>query len=242
MEQDSNPGGIVIGVFGKLPGTEPIKTRLRARLSQDEIERFYLASLADTLETVSRVVEHPVLFLSGAPTDDEHAGGRLLAAGLDPDVWRRVRIEPQIGVDLSARLANAFGMLGRERGAPNGVLIVGSDSPSLGPERLVQALAALRDADLVLGPATDGGYWAIGLRDDPAGLLDDVPWSTDRVLETTRARAGARGMRVELLETWSDVDVPADLEVLAQQITALRARGDAATARHTAVVLSTLGI
>jgi rSAM/selenodomain-associated transferase 1 len=242
MKQDSNPGGIVLGVFGKLPGAEPVKTRLRSRLSQWDVERFYLASLADTLETAGRVVGHPVLFLPDAAGGVDRAGPLLLDAGLDPSVWRRVRRAPQLGDGLGPRLENAFSLLLEGRAAAKGALIVGSDSPSLPSEMLFRAFETLAGADLVLGPAIDGGYYAIGLHAYPAGLLDGIPWSTEHVLESTRARAQAFGMRVALLETWTDVDRPEDLEVLASQIAARRGSGDPLTARHTAAVLASLAI
>jgi rSAM/selenodomain-associated transferase 1 len=239
MEQDSNPGGIVRGVFGKLPGAESVKSRLQTRLSRTEAEHFYMASLVDTLETASRVLDHPVLFLPESRDVRLGAKDALFAAGLRAETWDRLAVKRQEGEDLGERLERALDFLIAEYG---GGLIIGSDSPSLNAGILRRGLALLARADLVLGPARDGGYYALGLRQRRPHLLQGIPWSTNRVFAETRGRAEALGLQVALLEPWMDVDRPEDLEALAHQIVALRAAGDAVTARHTARVLAELGI
>jgi hypothetical protein len=74
------------------------------------------------------------------------------------------------------------------------------------------AFAALRRKDVVLGPATDGGYWLIGLRRPAPALFSDIPWSTDSVIEQTRDRARSLGLSVHSLEPLPDVDRPEDLQ------------------------------
>ncbi|UCE02931.1 MAG: DUF2064 domain-containing protein, partial [Candidatus Latescibacterota bacterium] len=95
--------------------------------------------------------------------------------------------------------------------------------------------------DLVLGPTSDGGFWGIGLRRPRSGLLRDVAWSSDQTLRDTLERARGECLRVELLHSWTDVDDPEDLEVLATQIEQLRAKGNVHTARHTERALRALG-
>jgi len=105
-----------------------------------------------------------------------------------------------------------------------------------------RGLEALITADVVLGPAADGGYWSIGVRTPVPGLLDGIPWSAADTFAATRARAVGLGLQVAVLDAWTDVDRPEDLDVLAQQIAVLRATGDTATARHSERVLRALGI
>jgi len=102
-------------------------------------------------------------------------------------------------------------------------------------------LAAAPTFGMVLGPTADGGYWAIGLHKPVPGLLRDVAWSTSSTLDDTRRRAAAYDLRVELLDPWTDVDEPRDLQTLAQQIADLRRAGDASTARHSEAFLRQLG-
>jgi hypothetical protein len=95
--------------------------------------------------------------------------------------------------------------------------VIGSDLPDL-PARVVRdAVSALNGAQrrVVLGPATDGGYYLIGLNGAHPLLFRDIHWSTDRVLAQTCAAAKADGLDVRLLDPWADVDSAADLERLA---------------------------
>ncbi|MFQ5600056.1 MAG: DUF2064 domain-containing protein [Candidatus Krumholzibacteriia bacterium] len=262
----------MLGIFAKVVRGEPVKTRLQSVLTRGEAERIYLASLADTLETSVRVVRSPVLLLQGGGDEAAVAElrGLLVALGLDESCWDDLRIGVQRGDDLGERLERAFiELCGGPRGS-RPTLIVGSDSPSLGPGKLRRGLERLgatagastpaaagsgdpsttvgggrtQDAsaspDVVLGPTADGGYYAIGVRRPFPGLLRGVAWSTEHALEDTRRHAGELGLRVELLEAWSDVDHPEDLHTLARQIAALRSAGDTKKARHTETVLREL--
>lgn len=102
--------------------------------------------------------------------------------------------------------------------------------------------AAANRSDLVLGPTTDGGFWAIGLRRPCPGLLHDITWSSARTFADTAARAAAFRLRTDLLPLWTDVDRPEDLHELARQITMLRQSGDERTARHSERFLADLGV
>ena len=259
-----------MGVFAKVVRNLPVKTRLR--LPRREAERFYVSSLADTLETALRMIDAVALFLEGgedaaAVTDLQE---RIHALGFDSRLWRQIDVHAQRGADLGERLEAAFTDLcvgGAERGeTPRPGFIIGSDSPSLdawmlerglgrlripapepagfAPSRTATATKASADSvppDIVLGPTADGGYWAIGVRRPVAGLLRGIAWSTSHALEETVDRAWGRGLGVQLLEPWTDVDRPEDLTTLARQIAALRQRGDALTARHTEAALREMG-
>jgi rSAM/selenodomain-associated transferase 1 len=242
---------VLIGIFAKVLLGEPIKTRLQKKLSRSQAERFYLASLSDTLETAAEIEPNPTLFLQGGddPQAVDDLRSHLLEHGLAVKIWERLRVAVQRGPDLGERLENAFEELFRYATAGSCALILGSDSPALDTGKVRRGLLALFEEDpdgmrpdMVLGPTTDGGYWSIGLRRAVPGLLRDVAWSTDRTLDDTRRRARQRGLHVVLLEEWSDVDHPADLETLAQQITKYRQAGDERTARHSEDALHELGV
>jgi hypothetical protein len=111
--------------------------------------------------------------------------------------------------DLGRRLLAAF-TAARDAGIGRAVM-VGTDCPELQAAHLEQALQALGDHDLVLGPAADGGYYLIGARRPCPGLFRDMPWSTDRVLALTLARARDAGLRVRLLDLLRDLDTADDL-------------------------------
>ena len=108
--------------------------------------------------------------------------------------------------DLGARMGRLL------RGMPPGpVTIVGADIPGLTRAHVAQAFAALGRYDAVLGPASDGGYWLIGLsrRPPPVGLFRGVRWSSPQAMADTLRTLG--GLRVATLETLADVDDAADL-------------------------------
>ncbi len=99
----------------------------------------------------------------------------------------------------------------------NSVVIIGSDSPDLPTDYVWEAFARLDGgADVVLGPAEDGGYYLIGLCAPQPRLLREVPMSTPTVLADTLALARELGLRVELLPPWYDVDTSAELRWLAE--------------------------
>ena len=91
------------------------------------------------------------------------------------------------------------------------VVVIGTDAPMVGADTVHRALEALDSADVVLGPATDGGYYLMGLRAPSPALFTDIPWSTETVLRDTVARARESGARVTYLELESDIDTADDL-------------------------------
>jgi hypothetical protein len=131
-------------------------------------------------------------------------------------------VERQRGADLGERMLNALTDAGRGNEL---VGVVGSDLPGLDAQRVDDAFDRLeRGADVVLGPTADGGYYLLALRAnrvDPA-LFAGVAWSTGRVLEQTIERCRKLGLRRAMLDTGRDIDRPADLEWLSENLRAGR--------------------
>jgi glycosyltransferase A (GT-A) superfamily protein (DUF2064 family) len=101
-------------------------------------------------------------------------------------------------------------------GRQSSVVVIGSDSPNLPAAYIGSAFDQLdQGADLVLGPADDGGYYLIGLRARQPRLLREAPMSTPTLLADTLAIAAELGLRAELLPVWYDVDTAAELKRLA---------------------------
>ena len=119
------------------------------------------------------------------------------------------------------------------------VAAVGSDHPSVSAERVSEAFAALQDqADVVIGPATDGGYYVIAAKTDvlEARLFSNILWSSSEVLRVTLDRCAELNLRVHLLPKESDVDTPADLERLCEDL-----RSGSLTCPHTYGLLEQWG-
>jgi rSAM/selenodomain-associated transferase 1 len=145
-------------------------------------------------------------------------GGAELPLPADPPGGRA-----QADGDLGRRLFEAFRSLAASHRL---AAAIGSDHPELPLERVSEAFEALeRGADLVLGPALDGGYYLIALRPDRASnrLFESIAWSTPSVLEATRERAVELGLETRLLPPAADVDTRADLDRLAARLEALPA-------------------
>jgi rSAM/selenodomain-associated transferase 1 len=121
----------------------------------------------------------------------------------------------QIEGDLGSRMAQAFNETLKKTSQ---ALLIGSDCPSLTADDLREATDALRHGiDAVIGPAEDGGYVLIGLRQHTPDLFTRISWGTGSVLDQTRARLRGLGWKWhELPERW-DVDRPEDVERLKRE-------------------------
>jgi rSAM/selenodomain-associated transferase 1 len=125
----------------------------------------------------------------------------------------------QEGEDLGERLFRTLAAAGAEASS---VAALGSDHPTLPLEIVHDAFERLEaGADVVLGPAEDGGYYLIALRSGAVlpRLFEEIAWSTDRVFPETVERCRELGLRLELLPQASDVDTPDDLHRLASRMT-----------------------
>lgn len=191
-------------VFARNPVAGRVKTRLARTLGDGAAAAVYRRLLELTLDIATGVeADNVAVWLAEARPD---ATMRRLLDEHDL-AWHC-----QHGADLGARMCGAL----RQAlcGADHAVL-VGSDCPEISADYLHAAFAALDDADVVLGPAADGGYVMIGVNDDYPPLFEGMPWGGDSVLRETRARLTARRLRWHELATLRDVDDQADLDAFA---------------------------
>lgn len=186
-------------VLAKQPLPGQVKTRLQPHFGPVEAAALAEAALADTLAVVARTpADRRVLVLAGRP-------GRWLPPGFE--------VQPQVDGGLDRRIAAALA------GCTGPSLLVGMDTPQLTP-----ALLAVRwhRVDAVFGPATDGGFWCLGLRQpNPAlasRLLDGVPMSTVDTGQVQLDRLRAAGLRVAMLPALRDVDTVADARAVAATV------------------------
>jgi len=210
---------IAVFIMAKAPRVGEVKTRLCPPLAPAEATELYRAFLLDKIEQV-RGLRSAIPAIAYTPPE-ERAVFETLAPG--------VVLFPQEGEDLGARLANSFDAL--LRSGYTGALAVDSDTPTLPPEYLEHALAAVAepDVDLVLGPSEDGGYYLIGLRRPCRDLFEAMAWSTPAVLPETIRRARAKGLRIALLPSWFDVDTAEEMERLRRDLET----ADGSAPRHT---------
>lgn len=193
----------IAACFTKLPLAGRTKTRLIPALGAEGAARLHESFLGDTIETLLGIQGVDIcLFVDGDP---EHASLREVR-GLGAMVGLR-----QAEGTLRERLEAAFAY-GSAQSEP--MVILGSDSPTL-PENLIRAaFESLRENDVVLGPASDGGYYLIGARPGLAFSLDGVRWSTHQTYADTVDAVRRASLRVGSLPPWYDIDTPEDLRLL----------------------------
>ncbi len=182
-------------VVAKEPVPGRVKTRLCPPLSPAEAASVAAAALADTLDAVARC----------------GAGRRILVLDGRPGPWLPPGFEviPQVRGPLGVRLAAAWS----HAGGPG--VQIGMDTPQLTPSLLDEALGLLTGDGAVLGPAADGGWWALGLGRWRPGVFDGVPMSTARTGDRQARRLRSLGLAVTSLPVLRDVDTAADAVAVA---------------------------
>jgi rSAM/selenodomain-associated transferase 1 len=178
------------------PGT--VKTRLAADIGPAEAARIYRLLAERQLAAIPPDWPVEVHFAPADARDEMRAW-----LGLRPALF------PQAEGDLGERLVHAVAST-FARGAP-AALVIGGDCPELDADTLRAAAEVLRHDPLVLGPATDGGYYLIGLSEPRPALFSGIPWSTDRTLAATLHQAKSLRLNARLLTEKSDVDTLDDL-------------------------------
>jgi rSAM/selenodomain-associated transferase 1 len=185
-------------VFAKQPVPGRVKTRLCPPCTHRQAAAVAAAALEDTIAAVQATPStRRTLVVSGS-----HA---------PPPGWTVAR---QHGAGLGERIARAFADTA-VGGVPS--LLIGMDTPQVTPDLLTEVVCALRHADAVLGPAEDGGWWTLALRDaQHAGVLRDVAMSTNDTGALTAAALRRRALTVQMAPTLCDVDTAADAWAVAR--------------------------
>ena len=196
-------------VFTRYPEAGKAKTRLipaleaaGAAMLHRQLAEHQLAQ-AQSLQTISSV-SVAVQFASGTISQ--------MQTWLGSDLLYQPQAEGSLGDRLINAFQSAFDV------GYHSVVIVGTDCPDLDASLLETAFQKLQDCDLVLGPALDGGYYLIGLRRAIPELFQGIAWSTATVLQQTLAIATRLNLAVATLPTLSDIDTPADLQILRERL------------------------
>lgn len=180
----------LISIFARWPEPGKAKTRLIPAFGAEGAAAIYTKLLAHTVN-VARA--------SGVPFELRVTGAEpthfLAAFGED------LHIKDQGDGDLTARLGRV----------PAPAIVIGSDCPGLTPAILRAARDALETAAAVIGPASDGGYYLLGYREEAEFAFQDMEWSTPRVFEETLRRFAAKGIQPAMLPELGDVDTSEDL-------------------------------
>ena|SRR5580700_2043724 len=197
-------GSRALLLFAKTPKPGKVKTRLMAAVSADVAAALHAACIEDTLRFVRKTRGCDAFVFAAGGTSYFRKLVKKMGSGV------RVRVLPQRGSDLGARMENAFrkcfAMGFRE------VVVIGTDTPWMGVERVRRAFTELKRNDVVIGPAEDGGYYLLGMRKMVAEIFQGIPWGTERVLELTLEVIAEQKVRGKLLRRDFDLDRPEDLK------------------------------
>lgn len=194
-------------VMARWPEAGKAKTRLIPALGPDGAANLHSCLVQHTLRTVRAFAEQ-----TGCGIDVQFAGGS--AAEMRRLFGEDLLFAPQQGESLGDRMNSAV-----EKAFADGcrrVVVIGTDCPQLQPSHLQQAFSSLSETDVTIGPALDGGYYLIGMRDHFPQVFDDIRWGNESVLQETLQRVKLIRKSKSLLPVLSDVDFPEDLVICRQ--------------------------
>lgn len=195
--------GTALVVMAKLPVSGNPKTRLSGMLCREQRATLQAALIGDALAKARQVGTTYLAFTPGHARDEATN-------------YIRTEVFPQVGMDLGQRMAHAVEEVTSRGHSP--AIIIGTDCPYLSVDDLRQAAQQLKEADVCLGPAFDGGYYLIGTRHPDRRVFVDVPWGSPLTLKVTIERLSALGLSHGLLRPLPDVDTLADFRALVQSI------------------------
>jgi rSAM/selenodomain-associated transferase 1 len=195
---EANADSLHLLIFARPPELGRVKTRLAAGIGQEAALAVYEELLQRTYEATALVAARKTVWLADAPT-----------TAVLPAAWSRyeqlIQFPGELGLKMQAAFSHAF-----SHGA-QAAIIIGTDCPGLTSQLLAQAYAALATHEVVVGPAEDGGYYLLGMKELYQDLFANKSWSTDSVLTHTLEDAAHLNLRVAQLPTLRDVDDVADL-------------------------------
>lgn len=186
---------VTVCVFMKPTRPGEVKTRLVPAVGPEGAAALAQSFFDDTWEAIASLEWANPVVACTEPVDFRDAR----------EVW--IQSEGDLGKRQEDVLQRAL------RVSPTAI-VLGSDIPGLPLRFLESARAAFMKSDAVLGPSDDGGFYLIGLKRCPDGLLSGIGWSQPDTFSQTLSRLRDIGMSVTILETWFDVDTPKDLSRL----------------------------
>jgi rSAM/selenodomain-associated transferase 1 len=184
-------------IFTKNPVHGQVKTRLAATIGRDKALDIYKQMLRYTVAITSNLAVIKYLYYSDSITKDDYWSDKIYTKEL------------QHGADLGARMENAFRHLFELE--YQRIVIIGTDCPELTPGVISSAFDSLKNNDVVIGPASDGGYYLLGMNKMYAGLFHDIAWSSETVLQDTLTACSGAKLATTILGELSDIDTEEDL-------------------------------
>ena len=189
-------GGELLIIFYRNPQIGRVKTRLAATIGNEDALRVYRELCLHTKQITERLDVSKMVFYSDAVETND----------IWPEIYEK---ELQTGTDLGARMHNAFSAAFNS--GYSSICIIGTDCYELTSTIVEDAFSALRNADAVIGPAVDGGYYLLGMRRLCPNVFKGKQWSTETVFVDTVNDLISEGASYMELPRLRDVDVEADI-------------------------------
>jgi len=185
-------------IFTKNHEAGKVKTRLAATLGNEAALSIYVQLLSHTVSITNYLPVDKFVFYSG------HI--------LQEDIWSNKHFFKQVqaGSDLGERMKNAFAATFQK--GYDKIVIIGTDCPDLNAGIIMNAFAYLNSHDVVIGPAEDGGYYLLGMKQLYSELFENIIWSTNTVLNETQMKCTALQLNYCLLPVLKDIDEEKDLQ------------------------------
>jgi uncharacterized protein len=196
-----------VAVMAKQPQPGRTKTRLCPPFTPQEAACFYEALLKDTLLLVGGI-EGVQLAVAITPPESQGYFRAVTSPG--------TLLLPVDGAHIGECLNSVLN--GLLDSGYSKALALNADGPSLPRHFVIQALDALDNHDLVLGPGEDGGYYLVGLKGSQPGIFEGIQWSTEKVLAQTLGQARRFGLKTALTPPWYDIDLPEDVDRLRAEL------------------------
>ena len=196
MKSKNSQNAIIIFQKNLVPGK--VKTRLAATVGNHQAMEIYRELVAFTHKQATEVTDADVwIFFS----DDFEEIGQNFQKYITAKMV-------QDGGDLGERMKNAFQTifgLGYQT-----AILIGTDCPEISPKIMETAFNSLKNQDVVIGPALDGGYYLVGMKTVHFQLFEHIPWSTENVLPLTLEKLNQNNLSYILLPGLSDIDTEED--------------------------------
>lgn len=196
MDKSEKQYALVIMV--KNPVAGKVKTRLAASVGDEKALEVYKALLEHTAAEAARISAVRYIFYS-----DIIERGDIFS---DKDFRKYVQCDGELGVRMDYAISIPF------KNEFKKVVIIGADCPGITSEHLQQAFEELDQNDVVIGPASDGGYYLLGMKKWNRWIFEGMPWSSPDLLATTRALLESKGVAWKALAELNDIDTLEDLQ------------------------------
>jgi len=188
----------LIIIFTRNPELGKVKSRLSKTVGDKTALEVYKYLLNYTEKTIRNINCDKAVYYSNSIKENDI---------WDTSIYHK---HEQKGNNLGQRMHNAF-----KQGFNDGyekIILIGSDLPDISEQIIKNSMDALKQNDVVFGPAEDGGYYLIGLTKMHTFIFDHKPWSQSHLLEITLNELKKHQLKVSLLKTLNDIDTFEDLK------------------------------